>query len=258
MQTENTYIGFKRNKLLSPFLWGIFILLCSGCFVTQKPINKEELPGSYVLKTDKLYQVFTDMNYHSLVLNNDGTYILKKAEIKFTPVIEQCDIASKGKWSVLSNDVLELTSENNYLKQKGFEYEIKKENKFSQDSLYIQVNFSVDIDELPIKLNFGFNNNNSKSIETEKTSITLSKTTYLRAITNRNHIAFYMTGNKSCKQRTVFPIFEESIDTEKYNYLTITLPNFDRCFFEFEPYNQELIYIKGKNQLLWQGEIWKK
>lgn len=258
MQMETTYIGLKRNKLLSFFLWVILILLCGGCVLTQKSINKEELRGVYVLETDKLYQAFTDMNYHSLVLNSDGTYILKKAEIKFTPVIEQCDIASKGKWSVLSNDVLELTSENNYLKQKGFEYELKKENKLSQDSLYIQVNFSVDIDELPIKLNFGFNNNNSKSIETEKTSIALSKTTYLRTIANRNHISFYLTGNISCKGRTVFKIFEEDIDTEKFNFLTISLPNFDRCFFEFEPYNQELIYIKGKNQLLWQREIWKK
>jgi len=256
---ETTYIGLKRNKSLSLFVWVIFIFLCGGCIVTKHTqINKEELPGIYVLETDKLYQAFTEVNYHSLVLYNDGTYILKKAEIKFTPVIEQCDVASKGKWSVLSNDVLELTSENNYLKQKGFEYELKKENKLSQDSLYIQVNFSAGIDELPIKLNFGFNYNNSKSIETEKASIVLPKTTYLNTIANRNHISFYLTGNISCKSRTVFKIFEEDIDTEKFNFLTISLPNFDRCFFEFEPYNQDLIYIRGENQLLWQGEIWKK
>lgn len=87
-----------------------------------------------------------------LELRPDGTYTLFNPEILFTPVIEQCEYASKGKWSVVADNVLEITSENYHGQQKGFEYEIKKENKFSQDSLYIQVVFPTDFH--PVKLGF--------------------------------------------------------------------------------------------------------
>jgi hypothetical protein len=193
-------------------------------------------------------------------LRSDGTYTLFNSESLFTPVFEQCEYASKGKWSVLSGDVLEITSEDNYLKQNGFEYEIKKENKLSQDSLYIQVIFPAEFH--PVKLNFGFNYNNSKSIITEKTFIAISKSEHLKRISTNNLIEFSLyadaSGTTIYRGRLMFNIFEEYLDTEKYNFLTISLPNFDRCFFEFEPYNKELIFIKNKNQLFWKGEIWKK
>jgi len=244
-----------NKKVLIVFLFYFF----SGCVATkQRHIIKNELVGEYILKSNKLYQTFSDMNYHSLYLKSDGTFILTKAEIKFSPVIEQCEISSKGKWSVISNDVLELTSENYYSKQKGFEYEIKKERKKSQDSLYIKVNFANEMEYLPIKLNFSFNNNNIKSIETEARLVILPKANFLRTVSKENHIEFYLTGNLTCKSRSVFQIFEEDIDTEKSNYLTITLPNFDRCFFEFEPLNKDLIYIKSRSQIFWKGNIWER
>lgn len=193
-------------------------------------------------------------------LRSDGTYTLFNPESLFTPVFEQCQYASKGKWSVLSSDVLEITSENNYLRQNGFEYEIKKENKLSQDSLYIQVIFPTEFH--PVKLDFSFNYDNSKSIITEKTFIAISKLEHLKRISTNNLIEFSLCadvlGTIIYRGRLMFNIFEEYFDTEKYNFLTISLPSFDRCFFEFEPYNKELIYIKDKNQLFWRGEIWKK
>lgn len=196
-----------------------------------------------------------------LELRPDGTYTLFNPEILFTPVIEQCEYASKGKWSVVADNVLEITSENYHGQQKGFEYEIKKENKFSQDSLYIQVVFPTDFH--PVKLGFTFNHNNSKSITTDETYIVLPKSKHLwNRRTATNHISFSLnadvSGTTLYRSRILFKIFDEDIDTEKFNFLTITLPYFDRCFFEFEPYYQELILIKDKNRLQWQGEFWKK
>lgn len=241
------------------------MLLIIGCTSPKMVLqSSSKLEGEYVLNSDKLFQAFSNTNYHSLVLNDDGTYVLNKAKITFTPVIEQCDVASKGKWSVISNDVLELTSEDKYEKQKGFDYEIKKENKYSQDSLYIDVKFLNDFH--PVKLNFHFNNNNNKSIHTESTTIKLLKSKYLLPKStysvNRNHIKFSLdadfSGVNLYKGRVLFSIFEEDIDTEKTNYITITLPNFDQCFYEFEPYNQELIFLKNPKELLWNGSVWKK
>lgn len=234
----------------------LFILIVAfqpiGCISTKgQTLKVQDMSGVYQRQESS----------EKLELKSDGTYTLWNIEMSFTPVIEQCDYTSKGKWSVIADNVLEITSEDYYTKQQGFKYEIKKENKFSQDSLYIQVVFPADFH--PVKLGITFNHNNSKSITTDKTYIVLPKSKYLwNRRTATNQISFSLNANVSgtelYKSRILFKIFEESIDTEKYNYLTITLPNFDRCFFEFEPYNQELIYIKGKNQLLWQGEIWKR
>ncbi len=222
----------------------------------------EDLSGIYILETSSKYQALSDdKNYSSLDLHKNGTYTLNKAEISFTPVIEQCDYASKGKWSVIADNVIEITSEDYYTEQKRYEYNIKKENKLSQDSLYIQVVFPTDFH--PVKLDFTFNHNNSKSITTDKTYIVLPKSKHLwdrKTATNQINFSLNadVSGTELYKSRILFKIFEEHIDTEKFNFLTISLPNFDRCFFEFEPYYQELIYIKGRNQLLWQGEIWKQ
>lgn len=248
------------RKLLLMFVVAFQLISCIS--TKGQKIKIEDLSGIYILETNSKYQaLFDDKNYSSLELHNNGTYTLNKAKISFTPVIEQCDYASKGKWSVIADNVIEITSEDYYTKQKGFEYEIKKENKLSQDSLYIQVVFPTDFH--PVKLGFTFNHNNSKAITTDKTYIVLPKSKHLwDRRTATNQISFNVnadiSGTELYKSRILFKIFEEYIDTEKYNYLTISLPNFDRCFFEFEPYNQELIYIKGENQILWQGEIWKQ
>lgn len=223
-----------------------------GCILTKaQKINVQDILGVYQRQESS----------EKLELKPDGTYTLWNAEISFTPIIEQCDYTSKGKWSVIVDNVLEITSEDYYTKQKGFEYELNKKNRFSQDSLYIHVVFPTDFH--PVKLDFTFNYNNSKSVTTDKTYIALPKSNHLwNRKTATNQISFNLNANVSgtelYKSRILFKIFEENIDTEKNNYLTITLPNFDRCFFEFEPYYKELIYIKGSNQLLWQGEIWRK
>ena len=221
--------------------------------------RERDLAGTYIMQDDRLYRSLSEYNYSSIEIYRDKSYTLNKAEISFSPVMEKCNYASKGKWSVIADNVIEITSENYYTKQSGFNYQIKKENKLSQDSIYIQV--VTPANSVPLKLGFTFNYN--KSITTDKTYIALPKSKYLwgRDIAT-NHINFWLNANASgieiYKGRILFNIFDEYIDTEKYNFLTINLPHFDRCFFEFEPYYQDLIYIKGKNKLLWKGKIWKR
>lgn len=234
----------------------LFILVVAfqlvGCISTKgQKLKVQDMSGVYEREESS----------EKLELKSDRTYILWNAEITFTPVIEQCDYVSKGKWSVVADNVIEITSEDYYTEQNGYEYNIKKDNRLSQDSLYIQVVFPTDFH--PVKLDFTFNHNNTKSIITDKTYIVLPKSKHLwdrRTATNQINFSLNadVSGTELYKSRILFKIFEESIDTEEFNFLTIGLPNFDRCFFEFEPYNQELIYIKSKNQILWQGDVWKK
>lgn len=244
---------------MKKFFYTIVVLLTlSGCQI-QKAMDSKRIDFSGIYKQKG--------SSEKLELKSDGTYILYKAPVTFTPVIEQCEYASKGKWSVVADNVLEITSENYYKQQKGFEYELKQENKFSQDSLYIEIHIPEELfyykGKDVLSFYFSFNHNNAKSVSTTDNIIKLSKSNHLWERDNpRNFIKFSLNANVSgtalYKSRVLFEIFDEYIDTEKYNHLTITLPYFDICFFEFEPYNQELIYVKGRNQLLWQGEIWER
>lgn len=101
-------------------------VIASGMLACMTPISTstqvKDFVGIYKQKRSSI----------RLKFESDGTYILYNPAINFTPVIEQCEYASKGKWSIVSSDVLEITSENYLLRQKGFEYELKKENKFSR------------------------------------------------------------------------------------------------------------------------------
>lgn len=201
-----------------------------------------------------------------LELKPDGNYILYNSESNKHFVIEQCEYASKGKWKQLAYDIIEITSEDYYLKQEGFKYDLIKENKFSQDTLYLNINLPADFlyyrGESAVDFTFRFNSNTSKSITSNKRFIKIPKEKYLWHNNSINEVSFYIDANISGTElynsRIMFKIFRDYIDTGKYNYLTFTLPNFDLCFFEFEPLKQVLIYLKNENELVWQGDIWKK
>lgn len=194
-------------------------------------------------------------------LTADGFYKLYNPEGNGHYELEQCEYSSKGKWKQLSNDVLAIISENYYLKQEGFIYDLKQENELSNDSLYIEVKHKNSFH--PVKYNFTFNYHTQKSVSSTKANFAIAKAKYLYAKPNEiNTISFFIDANISgttiYKGRIMFEILEQDINTEKGNHLTITLPNFDLCFFEFEPYDQEMIFIKDEKVLVWQGNEWHK
>src|SRR6218665_3951967 len=230
------------------------IIFSFSCFLGCKT---QKIPQDNIWQNQQgIYKQKWSRN--KLELKSDGTYILYNPPLGFCLLLEQCEYASKGKWGLLSNDVVEITSEN-YYRQQGFKYELKKENKFSRDSLYIKFNLPEDFllyrgdDAVTFQILI-----NHKSIRTNNALTIIPKLKYLQAETsdsvNRNNFDFYFYKNGS----DYFRLFKEAIDTKKSNYLTITLPNFDLCFFDFELYKQELIFIKKKNKLIWQGESWER
>jgi len=235
------------------------IIILSSCAssITQ---TKDDVAGTYKLKTgNKIYQALSEKNYEKIVLNKDNTYLLYHAQANFSPAIEQCDFASKGKWAKISNDVIDLVSEDYFLKQDGFKYELKQENKLSQDSLYFNVEFPTEFRPVNMRYNFNY----GETYITDKLNISLLKDKYLRlspSIENLIIFSLYsnVSGSKIYKGRMLFDIFKIKFDTHKNNYFTIKLPYFDQCFFEFEPYDHSFMYIKDKNTLQWQGEEWVK
>lgn len=257
-KTKNGTSIYKNSydKCMKKLLFIIFPALCTSSCKTTSIINvyQPNLAGIYKQNNST----------KKLELNPLGDFILYNAEIDTDFVIEQCEYASKGKWEQLTNDIIEITSEDYSFKQEGFKYDLIKENKLSQDTLYIKINmpqfFSYQRAKDAIHFFFYFNHNNV--ITTTEPFIKLSKEKHLWKNNNNNYISFNIYTNASetpfVKSRLEFDVFQDYIDTGKYNYLTFTLPNFDLCFFDFEPFKHELIYLKNENELVWQGDIWKK
>ena len=159
----------------------------------------DNIEGIYSIKNKYKYQALSeDNNYSQIEIHKNGHYILKKAEVTFSPVIEQCDYASKGKWNRLSNDVIELVSQDQHLEK--IPYSIRQEKKYSQDSLYINVNIPNNLPDMGLSLNF----NNKKNIIANELNIKVSKSEYLWKTDNINlielNIAKKITGKRYIKR----------------------------------------------------------
>ncbi|MCC3216058.1 hypothetical protein ABE425_02360 [Chryseobacterium cucumeris] len=229
------------------------VILTIQIFNAQK-FNDDFRTGVYIKKdrTDKIE------------FKNNGLYILYNTQNLGHLALDQCDILSTGQWKKISNDVLDLTSENYYKEQPGYKYEFKKGNKGSQDSIYIDIQLSKDFEtSIPTpEFNILFNYNTSKQIETENNKIVISKNEYsLFGMNNQFSLAliFKPSGKTFYYNRLRYSILQDYIlDVSNNNYFIINLPYFDQCFYEFEPYYHSNVYIKNKNTIIWQGEEWIK
>lgn len=239
----------------------VVIILFTSCKSVSVP-EIDNLEGVYKLKNTVLYQALSDdKNYKQLTLFPDKTYLLSRADVDFSPAIEQCEYASKGQWKKLSSDVIDLTSENYYSKQEGFKYDLKQESKLSQDSVYIDVILPKDFEDVATpEFDLLFNYKTSKRIRSASNRIKLSKKDYsLIGIKNQLtlNLMFNAKGERFFNNRLNYNILQDyNLDTNTYNYFIISLPNFNQCFYDFEPYYHSYIYVKDKNTLMWKGEEW--
>lgn len=195
---------------------------------------------------------------------NNGSYTIYNVPNLGHMALDQCDILSTGQWKIISNDVLDLTSENYYLKQEGFKYDFKQETKHSKDSIYININLHKDFkNSIPTpEFNILFNYNTAKQLETKSNRIVISKKDY-SLFGKKNQfsldLVFKPSGKTFYYNRLRYNILQDYIlDVENNNCFTISLPHFDQCFYEFEPYYHSNIYIKNKNTIIWQDEEWVK
>ncbi|WP_196889613.1 putative porin [Aureivirga sp. CE67] len=251
VRVTNSYQREGLTKTLDIIKYKLIIIsliLFSSCSIKKPQIDDYKKVVSNKYKKEQSTEV--------LDLNSDGTYTLWNPVSTHHP-INQCSYASKGKWFIKDSNLIEFTSENYYIKQNGYEYELKMENKFSQDSLYIEVKFPDDFYTYkPVILNYRFN---YESIITEDTHITIPKSKYLsnNNLINKFNLTIASKMHSKFKSRRIFEILDEEINL-KYNYYTIYLTNFDICFFDFEHYYKNFIYIKDNNTLEWEGNLWKK
>lgn len=198
-----------------------------------------------------------------LELDSKGLYTLYNPDSFGHLATDFCEYSSKGQWKKISSDVIDLTSENYYLKQDGFKYDLKQESKLSQDSVYIDVILPKDFEDVAnLEFDFLFNYKTSKRIRSVNNRIKLSKKDYsLVGIKNQLtlNLMFNAKGERFFNNRLNYNILQDyPLDVKKFNYFTISLPNFNQCFFDFEPYYHSYVYVKDKKTLMWKGEEWIK
>lgn len=71
----------------------LFFLL--GCKAQEfSAVKESDMSGTYIETNSS----------EKIELKSNGTYTLYKAPITFSPVIEQCDYAAKGNWSVIAEN----------------------------------------------------------------------------------------------------------------------------------------------------------
>ncbi|SMO43829.1 hypothetical protein SAMN06265171_101821 [Chryseobacterium rhizoplanae] len=232
----------------------IIILILQACiwnFASCQAVN--DYSGTYGIKGSG----------QKLQLDSKGFYILYNSKSFGHLATDFCEYASKGQWKKISSDVIDLTSENYYLKQEGFKYDLKQESKLSKDSVYINIILPKEFEDIATpEYDLLFNYNTSKRIVTINRQIKLSKKDYsLIGVKNQLtlNIKFNAKGERFFNNRLNYNILQDyPFDVEKFNYFTISLPNFNQCFYDFEPYYHSYIYIKDKNTLMWKGEEWIK
>lgn len=239
---------FLRMKTISIFCLS---LLLTSCAILNDYANRH----SNYFNHNYLPGIFQrDSSLEKLVLKPDGTYVLLRSENNSDYTYEPFPIASKGVWSRPADNIIEITSENYYRKDPGYEYEVIRENRYSPDSLYFQLVFPSDFHPVEITID---NPKHRYDISTERTSIAVARADLWPQPSIV--IAPKLLNKQQINNRRRYWHHEErDLNTFSYNYFTIIYPYFDKYFFDFETIYHQMILIKSSRLLQWRGSEWNK
>lgn len=192
----------------------------------------------------------------------NNLFYLKRAKQLNDVIIPECtDTIAKGEWELFKKNFLVLK---NSLDYNHIFFDIKQVKNFSDDSVYIKIELPIDDAFFKGRFEFDFFFfNGMGNYQTTSDYIVLPKSKVARG----NICDFSLSikdeypncdAGKKCYQRIYFKIFESLRKEISLNCLVITLPNFNECFVERMDMDNDLIYINGKNSILWRGKEYKK
>lgn len=238
---EHLYI---KKIFLSPFL----LLVCLSC------------AGQRVRHTAGISGRYQKVNGSELLfLNDNKTFICVRNHVqKSDVVVPLCDTLAKGFWEQKEGFVT-LRNSNDFNK---IDYAVQESETSSGDSVYFKMvlpeedalnykNFKFSIITSPLSGQF---------IEADEPAFAISKkswgdVTFGLVIRNIAPGADY--GMKSY-HRIYFNVFEDyKPRNSRSNLFTITVKNFNQCFYEAMDIGGEVIGVEG-NGLFWRGNTYRK
>jgi hypothetical protein len=238
---EHLYI----NKIfLSTFLF----LLCLSC------------AGQHVKNTAAISGRYQNVNGSELLfLNDNKTFVCIRNHVqKSDVVVPFCDTLAKGFWEQKEGFVT-LKNSNDFNKM---DYAVEESEMASGDSVYFKIilpgedalyyrNFKFSIITSPLIGQF---------IEADKPEFAISKKSWgdvTFGLVIRNIAPNSDYGVKSY-QRIYFNVFENYRPrNSRSNLFTITVKNFNQCFYEAMDIGGEVIGIES-NGLFWRGNTYRK
>lgn len=194
-----------------------------------------------------------------IILKDNNTFICLRNHIqKSDVIIPLCDTLATGLWNERKGFIT-LKNRKNFEK---VDYSVVEAETGSKDSLYFKMILPVE-DALNYK-NFKF------SVVTTPLYGQINESNKPEfAIKNKMHgyvifglavqnLAPNCDVGEKCYQRIYFNVFEHyRSQNSNTNYFTVTLKNFNQCFYESMDVDGEIIGVEDDN-LFWRGNIYKK
>jgi hypothetical protein len=248
---EHLYI---RKVYLRLFVSTLICLVFLSC-ASQK--TKHMLKGSSHFKIAGRYQ--KSKGNEVFIFNADSTFIYLRNYIqKSDVVISLCDTLAKGFWKQRDGFI---TLKNNHTFN-SIDYSIVETELQSKDSVYFKIvlpeedalnykNFKFSIIPSPLHGQF---------IETDKPEFAISKKSWGNVAFTLlvQNIAPNCNYGRKAYQRIYFDVFEGyRPKNNNSNCFTITLINFNQCFYEAMDVDGEVIGIES-DDLFWSGSAYKK
>ncbi len=247
-------ISFLKSKNM--------ILLILVCFISKLYCMPIPLEGKYV----------NTQTGEVLELNMDSTYILWHDIQEQIRNDCECNYVSKGKWQIMSSDVLQITSDEiSIIDSITVEYD----KRHSPDSIYFYLNFPCDYHpfEFEIYVPFLYKEGclpdfNYHSITFNRTSLSLPRENYVFTndfVGNYIEFDFWIDAALSNNDDLQLSLFCNCLTDKlkisddlmrKYNYFTVQFTSFDVCLIDWKKYSREIICIKNDNELYWNGNMW--
>lgn len=248
---EHPYISSIFQRLFTGGLLMLVFLSCAGQRVrpAQKTTDYPHVAGQYQ----------EAVGNERLFLNDDKTFFCINNQVQQSDVvIPRCDTLAKGIWNQEEGFVT-LKNNSNFNK---IEYTVLEAEAKSGDSVYFEIVLPEE-DALNYK-NFKFSIITSpligQFIEASAPAFAISKkswgdVTFGLVIQNIAPVCDY--GRKPY-QRIYFNVFENyKPRSNSLNSFTITIKNFNQCFYEAMDIDGEVMGIET-NGLFWKGNTYKK
>jgi hypothetical protein len=225
--------------------------------------------GSFVpKKLDGVYRTSNEYQYSGVELlgfdSRTKEFYLKRLESKNIdyPEIFCTDTIAKGKFKFISSDVAVLSNDSSFL---AINYEMKKTVDLSKDTVYIKIDLPEDKEFYTHRFRFIFKIlRYGPPIEIDSPILKIARNKIQGygagnfGLTIQDLGLSYSSGDSKCYSRTIYRVFDKfQLDTIN-NCYNVELPGFNECFIERMDVEDDLIYVKKDNVVIWRGWTYEK
>jgi hypothetical protein len=232
-----------------------FITCASLCLVFLSCSSQQINNGAYLKMAGRYQKV---KGNELLILNDNKTFFCLRNYVQKSDVVTPlCDTLAIGVWNQRKTFIT-LKNNNDFNK---VQYSILESELNSKDSIYFKIVLPQEdaLDYNIFKFAIVTSPMYGQYNESSKPEFAIARKGDVMAFNfSIKNIAPNCDFGTKCYQRIYFNVFEGYKPLNKSsNFFTITLKNFNQCFYEAMDIDGEVVGIEG-DSLFWRGNIYKK